>query len=172
MVYWTAGAAAGCAVNASNTNRLYNGEYAVDTTYKQSQLEDGIKAGKFLFHQVGDHVRVLCDINTFITHTNEKGADFSENQTIRVLDQVGNDIAAIFNSKYLGSVPNNDSGRISFWDDVVTYNKKLVKMNAVEAIEPEAIKVSAGNTKRAVVIEYPIQPVNCMTQLYMTVVVQ
>lgn len=172
LVYWTAGAAAGCAVNSSITNRRYDGEYTVDTVYKQSQLEEGIRTGKFMFHQVGDAVRVLSDINTFVTYTGGKAGDFSENQTIRVLDQVGNDIAAIFNGKYLGSVPNNDSGRVSFWDDVVTYNKKLVKMNAVEAIDSEAIKVSAGKTKRAVVIEYPIQPVNCMTQLYMTVVVQ
>lgn len=172
LVYWTAGASAGCAVNASNTNRLYDGEYTVDTGYKQSELESGVKAGKMMFHRVGEDVRVLSDVNTFISYTEEKGNGFSENQTIRVLDQVGNDIASLFNTKYLGNVPNNESGRMSFWDDVVTYNKALAKMNAIEAVEADAIKVSAGKTKRAVVVENPIQPVNCMEILYMTVVVQ
>lgn len=172
LVYWTAGASAGCSVNASNTNRLYDGEYTVDTGYKQSDLEKGIQAGKFMFHQVGDDVRVLSDVNTFVSFTEEKGRDFSENQTIRVLDQVGNDIASLFSTKYLGTVPNNESGRVSFWDDVVTYNKSLVKIHAIEDVDAKTIKVSAGKTKRAVVVENPIRPVNCMEVLYMTVVVQ
>ena len=66
LVYWVTGAAAGCGVNQSNTNKAYDGEYQVDTDYTQLQLEDGLKAGKFLLHQVGEEVRVLEDINTFV----------------------------------------------------------------------------------------------------------
>ena len=44
-------------------------------------------------------------------------ADFSSNQTIRVLDQIANDIAVLFGKKYIGKVPNDAAGRI--WNNFV-----------------------------------------------------
>lgn len=172
LVYWVAGAEAGCAVNKTIENRTYNGEYAVKADYTQRQLSDGILAGKFLFHKVGDDIRVLMDINTLVTYTVEKTADFSNNQTIRVLDQIGNDIAALFNNRYLGIIPNDDAGRISFWNDLVTYGKKMQTLRAIEPINADEITVEKGETKRSVVVNCPIQPINCMGVLYMTVIVQ
>ena len=172
MVYWTAGAEAACAVNKSNENRVYNGEYTVDTSHTQAQLEAGIQAGQFLFHKVGDEVRVLMDINTFTSYTEEKGEDFADNQTIRVLDQIGNDIAVLFNTKYQGEVSNIKSGQISLWNDIVTYNRKMETIGAIENVNPEEITVQQGEKKRAVVVSNPAMPVNCMGQLYMTVLVR
>lgn len=172
LVYWAAGAEAACAVNKTLENKVYNGEYTVDTGYTQTQLADGIKAGKFLFHKCGDDVRVLEDINTLAAYTAEKGSDFSNNQTVRVLDQIGNDIASIFGTKYLGIIPNTVSGRVSLWNDIVTYNQKMEKINAIENVAPDRITVEAGETKRAVVVTNPVTPVNCMGQLYMTVIVE
>lgn len=172
LVYWVAGAAAACAVNKTNENRAYNGEYTVKADYTQAQLSEGIRSGKYMFHKAGDSVRVLMDINTLVSHTPEKSADFSSNQTIRVLDQVGNDIAALFNSAYLGKVPNDGSGRISFWSDIVAYGKQLAAMRAVEPINADDIVVEKGQTKRSVAVSFPLEPVNCMSQLYMTVIVQ
>ena len=81
---------------------------SVNVDYTQTQLEQAIDDGKFIFHKVGDEVHVLEDINTLVTTTDEKGDDFKSNQTIHVLDQIANDIAALFNTKYLGSIPNDD----------------------------------------------------------------
>lgn len=172
LVYWVTGAEAGCPVNRSLTNTLYDGEFNVDTDYTQSELKDAILSGKFILHKVGDNVRVLEDINTFITVTDEKSSDFSSNQTIRVLDQIGNDIAALFNSKYLGNVPNDESGRISLWNDIVTHHQQLQSIRAIEDFEPEQVTVEKGNSKKAVVVNDVVTPVNAMSQLYMTVVVQ
>lgn len=171
LVYWTAGAEAACPVNKTNENRTYNGEYTVKADYTQTQLSDGIKAGKFMFHKVGDEIRVLMDINTLVHYTDEKNEDFSSNQTIRVLDQIGNDIAAMFNDRYLGKVPNDDAGRISLWNDIVSYGNKLALIRAIEAVDSESIKVEKGQTKRSVVVKFPVEPINCMSQLYMTVIV-
>ena len=85
LVYWVTGASAGCAVNKSNTNKKYDGEFTVDTNYKQSQLEAALLDGKFIFHKVGDDVRVLDDVNTFTDYTDTKNVDFNSKQTIRVL---------------------------------------------------------------------------------------
>ncbi|MEQ2680381.1 phage tail sheath family protein [Enterocloster citroniae] len=171
LVYWTTGAQAACAVNKTNENRVYNGELNVDVDHTQGQLAAGVQSGKFMFHRVGDDVRVLMDINTLTTFTEEKGKDFSSNQTVRVLDQIGNDIASMFNTKYLGIMPNDDAGRVSLWNDIVTYNKELARLRAIEAVEAKDITVGPGESKRAVVVNCPVTPINCMSQLYMTVVV-
>lgn len=172
LVYWLSGAEADCAINKSCTNMTYDGEFTVITDYKQSELEAAIRAGELTFHKVGDEVRVLDDINSLVSVTDEKGEDFKSNQTIRVLDQVGNDIALLFNNKYLGKIQNNKSGRVSFWSDIVAYDKELEKLQAIENFDSAEVVVELGNDKKSVVAVNPIQPVNCMTKLYMTVIVQ
>lgn len=171
LVYWVAGAEAACEINKTIENRKYNGEYTVKVPYTQAQLADAIKAGKFLFHKVGSEIRVLTDVNTFVTYTDEKGEDFSNNQTVRVLDQIGNDISELFSSRYLGKMPNDNGGRISLWNDIVTYGKHLVALRAIDDFDTEAVTVDKGDGKRSVLVNFPVQSVNCMSILYMTVVV-
>lgn len=172
LVYWTTGAEAGCPVNKSITNKVYDGEYVVNTAYTQTQLESNVKAGKFMFHKVGTEVRVLDDINSFVSFTTEKNSDFSSNQTIRVLDQLGNDIAVLFNTKYLGQIPNDAAGRISFWNDLVDIHLELQKLRAIEEFKPDDIIVEKGETKKSVVIGNAVTPVNAMGQLYVITIVQ
>lgn len=168
LVYWVVGAQAGCAVNKSNTNIKYDGEYEVNVSYTQTQLEDALSAGKFMFHKVGDEVRVLEDINTLTTFSVDKNEDFKYNQTIRVIDQIGNDIAVIFNTQFLGKIPNDDSGRASLWNELVKYHERLQTVRAIENFSSGNITVTAGDTKKMVVVDEVITPTNCMTQLYMT----
>lgn len=171
LVYWTTGASAGCAVNKSNTNKTYDGDFTVFVDYKQSELEKAIKAGEFTFHKVGDEVRVLTDIDSFVSITKDKNEDFQSNQVIRVLDQVANDIAVLFNKQYIGKVQNNEAGRIAFWNDLVAYNKELERIQALENVVADDIKVQKGNDKKSVLVNNPITPVCAMEKLYMTVVV-
>lgn len=168
LVYWVAGAEAGCEINKSNTNTEYDGEYEPNVNYTQTQLEDALSAGKFIFHKVGEEVRVLEDINTLTTFTDEKNDDFKYNQTIRVIDQIGNDIAVIFNTRFLGKIPNDDSGRASLWNELVKYHQNLQDIRAIENFSSDQITVKQGNTKKSVVVDDIITPTNCMTQLYMT----
>ena len=69
LVFWTLGAIGGCAVNASNTNKKYHGEFTVNAAYTQTELEKAVKAGEFILHKVGDEVRVLRYINSLVTTT-------------------------------------------------------------------------------------------------------
>lgn len=166
-VYWTVGALAGCPVNKSVTNAKYDGEYEISANYTQEQLETALKSGKFVFHKVGEDVRVLEDINTLTTFTEEKSEDFKENQTIRVIDQIGNDIAAIFNTRFLGIIPNDNSGRAALWNEIVKHHSNLQAIGAIENFSGDNVTVQEGNTKRSVVVNDVITPINCMTQLYM-----
>lgn len=172
LVYWVTGLVAGTAVNKSATNKIYDGEFTVDTDYTQAQLEAAIMAGEFTLHQVGSDVRVLNDINSLITTSDEKGDVFKDNQTIRVIDQVANDIAILFNTKYLGVVPNDASGRISLWADIVKHHEQMQDIRAIENFTDSDVVVEQGNTKKSVVVADKITPVNAMAQLYMACVIQ
>lgn len=171
LVYWVTGASAGCAVNKSNQNRKYDGNFTVDTPYTQSQLKAAIAAGKYMFHLVGTDVRVLEDINTMVTTSDTQGDIFKENQTIRVIDQIGNDIAVLFNTKYLGVVPNDAAGRVSFWADIVSHHRQLEQIRAIEDFSDADVVVEEGATKKAVQVTDLITVVNAMSKLYMTVTV-
>lgn len=171
LIYWITGAEAGCEVNKTITNKKYDGEFTVDTNHTQTALKNAIKAGKFMFHKVGTEIRVLTDINTFVSFTDDKNEDFSSNQTMRVLDQIANDTAVLFNTKYLGKVPNDASGRISFWNDIVFYNRQLQQIRAITNFDPKDVIVQKGNDKKSVVTTQTVIPVNAMEKLYMTVIV-
>lgn len=171
LVYWTTGAEAGCAVSASCTNKTYDGEYEINVDYTQSQLEDALQAGKLMFHRVGDEVRILMDVNTLTTLTETKGAVFQDNQTIRVIDQIANDISTLFNNKYLGKVPNDEAGRSALWVDLCKYHDKLTQLRAIEGFKDTDITVSKGDEKHSVVVGDNITVTNAMAKLYMAVVV-
>ena len=142
LVYWVTGAESGCAVNKSCQNKKYNGV-----------------------------VRVLEDINSMVTTSDTCGDVFKDNQTIRVIDQLGNDDAVLFNTKYLGVVPNNASGRTSLWSDLVKIRTQLQELGAIEGFTDSDVTVAQGDSKKAVVITSAITVVNAMGKLYETVTV-
>ncbi|MCD8049263.1 MAG: phage tail sheath family protein [Clostridia bacterium] len=172
LVWFVTGASAGCAINKSLTNKIYSGSYTVATSYTQSELEECIEDGKFVFHKVDDDYRVLADINSLVTTDADVGDVFKENQTVRIIDQIAYDDAELFRSKYLGVVPNDEAGRLSLWNDIVEHRKSLEKMRAIEDFEESDVEVTRGEKKTAVVISGSICPVNAMEQLYMTTVIE
>lgn len=171
LVYWVTGISAGCEVNRSNQNRNYDGEFTIDTQYTQSQLKAAIQNGEYVLHKVGTKVRVLEDINTMVTTSDTQGDIFKDNQTIRVIDQIANDIAVLFNTKYLGVVPNDAAGRISLWSDLVAHHRQLEQIRAIENFSESDITVEQGNTKKSVVVTDFVTVVNAMSKLYMIVTV-
>ncbi len=172
-VYWATGVQAGVAVNKSNTNKTYTGEHTLDMTETktQSQLTALLKAGKYVFHRVGEDINVLEDVNTFTSFTPDKNEDFSMNQVIRVLDQIAIDTAQLFNSRYLGKVPNDQDGRISLWNDIVAHRNELVGIRAIQNFVSDQVIVEPGNSKKAVVVNEVVEPTVAMSQLYITTTV-
>lgn len=171
-VYWTAGAMAGCAINKSCTNMLYDGELELDVAHTQAELQQFIDEGKIAFHLVYGDIRMLEDVNTLVDVSDEQNEDFKYNQTIRVIDQIANDITYFFCTNYLGRIQNNKSGRISLWNDIVTHHKKLEAMGAIENFKSENVSVEMGETMRSVVVQDHITIVGTMSQLFMTVVIE
>lgn len=166
IVYWVTGALAGCEVNKSCQNRVYNGEFKMNADDTQNELRKAIAAGEFVFHKVGLDIRVLKDINTMVTVSDTQGDIFKENQTVRIIDQIGNDIAVLFNTKYLGAVPNNNAGRVSLWSDIVKHHRELEQIQAIEGFSEKDVVVQQGDTKKSVVVSDAITVTNSMDKLF------
>lgn len=173
LVYWVTGAQAGVNVNASLTNSVYDGELYIDTDFTQTELEKSIKAGKLAFHKVNGKTRVLRDINSLLTLSDTKSEDFQSNQTMRVLDQIANDVAVLFGTRYVGNVPNDADGRGALWNDVVALIRQLEKLRAVENFDPDTLKIELGETKKAVLLTMNgLFIVNAMEQLYVAIIIK
>ncbi len=177
-VYWLTGAEASCAVNASCTNKKYDGEYEINTQYKQTELEQAIVSGMLMFHNVADSVSgdvvgdtcILTDINTFTSFTKQKNEDFALNQVIRVLDQIAIDVARLFNKTYLGKEQNDQDGRVSLWGDIVALHKEYQRVRAIQNFDPKDVPIpTQGEAKTDVLLNYGVQPTCCMEKLYCTV---
>lgn len=171
LVYWVTGIQAGCAVNKSCQNKKYDGEFTVDTKYTQIELANAIKSGEFVLHKVNSDLCVLDDINSMVTTSDTVGDVFKDNQKIRVIDQLCNDDAVLFNTKYLGAVPNNASGRTSLWSDLVKIRQQLQDLGAIENFNDSDVTITQGETKKSVIVSSSIEVVNAMSKLYMTVTV-
>lgn len=178
LIFWTAGALAGASFAESLCNKTYDGELELSTLgadQDPATLENAIATGSFIFHTVGDSVRVLDDINTYINAGENKEKDpeiFNDNQSIRVIDQIGNDIATIFVNNYLGKIPSDDSGRSSFWNALVDYHNQMQDLGGIQNFTSSDISVTAGTQRNSVVVNEVITLGSTMKKLYMTVTVQ
>lgn len=93
------------------------------------------------------------------------------NQVIRVLDQIAIDTATLFNTRYLGQVPNDQSGRVSLWGDIVAHRRELQGLRAIQNFDPDEVVVAQGNSKKSVVVNEVVEPTVAMSQLYITTTV-
>lgn len=169
LVYWTAGADAAVTNDKSLSNMVYDGEYAIKADYSKIELTNYIKTGKFVFYRDVDEYRVLDDVNTLQTTTENKGDDFKSNQTIRLVDYIVTHIADIFNTVYLGKIPNNDTGRLGFRSEVKKLLDACVQNAWIEPYDEDKLTVGAGKDKDAVVAALEFTRIASMTKLYMTV---
>lgn len=168
LVYWVTGKQCSCPVQSSLEATRYGGEFTVDTAYTQADLKKAIRDGEFVLHNVDENIEVLVDINTLVTTTEDCGEIFKDNQTVRVIDQLGNDDAVCFNGKYRGRVPNNPAGRTALWNDLAKIRQELQNLGAIEDFNNDDVSVSQGDTKKSIVVQSAITIVSTMSQMYMT----
>lgn len=173
LTYWLTGAEAGCNINESLTNTKYDGELDFLVNTKQSELEEHIEEGHLVFHQSNGDIVILTDINSLVTLRENFGQMFQHNQTIRVCDQIANDLALLFVKRYLGIVQNDESGRASWWNECVVYFTEMQRLRAITEFAEEIVEVDIGNTKDTVLTTINgLNIVNAMEKLYMSVICQ
>lgn len=172
LVYWVAGAEAGCALNTSCTGMIYDGEHTINTNYTQSQLEVLSQSGKFVFHRTDDVVRVLRDINSLVTYTKDKGEAFSQNQTMRVLNYLASADGSLFNENYIGVYLNTQTARSKLRSDLVAIRTYLASIGAIGPYDTGAMTVEASTVDvHGVVMNDTITIAETMERLYITEII-
>ena len=172
LVYWVGGALAGANINESLTNKIYDGEYSFNAKYSNNDLKEAIEKGEFVFYYDAGDIRVLKDINTFVSFDTDKNSDFSNNQIIRVIDSIGNDVARIFNDYYLGKMQNDSLGRDIFKSELINYFNQLQAIRAIDNFSADNISIRKGDEKGDVVVDLIVEPVASMDKLYMKCIIE
>ena len=171
MVYWIGGALAGCQLNTSIQGKIYDGEFTIAGAYTSATLALALEAGKMVLQKDNDNLRVLDDINSLTTFTEDKNSDFHYNQTIRALDYLANTLKDKFVDDYLGKIQNNSSGRASFRSDIITILDGMVNDGYLSGYDKSILTVVQGDTPRVIVVNLGITPPVSMSQAYITILV-
>ena len=168
---YVASITAGANVNESNTARVVQDALSIINPIAEEDIEDALKAGKFLLSYRQDGV--VCvekDINSLHSFTVDKNYAFSKNRVVRCLDEIGNKTALVFNRNYCGKVDNDDVGRNLYKTELISMMDQLQGIGAVQNFEGTSdITVLPGNDVDSVVVDLLVQPVDSMEKLYMTV---
>ncbi|MCY9733516.1 phage tail sheath family protein [Paenibacillus alvei] len=170
---WVAAATAAAAMNESLTYSAYEDAVDVDVRMTNTQVEEALRKGEFVFvHHLG-HAVVEQDINTLTAYTPEKGQPFSKNRVIRVLDGIANDMKRIFETAYVGKTNNNEEGRQLFRAACIAYLDQLERLNAIQPYDAQTdVLVAKGEASDSIVIQLNVQPVDAVEKIYMKVKVK
>ena len=167
--YWLAGAEAGAMYNQSLTYAQYPGAVAAYPKKTEDQVIAAVEAGDVVFIDDFDIVKVCTDINTLTTYTPTKGAEYSKNRVMRVLNQICNDVYKYCSLYIIGKVDNNDTGRNLLKGWIVGYLNEMQANNGIQNFAAEDVTVEPGNTIDAILVTIGIQPVDSIEKIYVTV---
>lgn len=165
---YLAGAAAAAQLNESLTYDVYDQAVDVSPRLTRAQQLAYKEQGLGCFILNNGRVKIESDINTLVTYTSQKGADFAKNRVVRVLDAVCGDICSIFDSSYAGRENNNLAGRNRFKASICDYLAALQGMQAIEGYTADDVQVLPGSDKDQVLVDLHIQPVDSMEKAHIT----
>ena len=172
VTWWVGGAQAGALYNQTLTYAVYPGAVSVSPLLTDSQIGQGLDAGKLILSAEDGEVRVEQDLNSLTTFTPDTGEVFRYNKTMRLCSTLANDIYRSFRRDFIGLVNNNDKGRQQFKARIVGY---LLEMQAAEAIQnftPDDVEVLPGDDINSVLVTIAIQVVGSIEKIYLTVQIQ
>lgn len=167
--WWVGGAEAGASYNESLVYAQYPGAVEAYPVLTSAQIDTALVAGQIVFFREFGSVKVVSDINTLVTFSDEKNDVFSLNQVIRIIDTIANDVYKHFSMNVIGKVQNDDVSRdlIKTW--IVGYLNEMQAGGGIKNFGADDVTVSAGEAINAVVISIAIQPVTAIEKIYVTV---
>lgn len=171
VCWWAGGALAGAGYHESLTYAAYPNAVEVTPTLTNSGKVDALNAGSWVLFAEDGSVKVLQDINTLTTYTQDIGKVYRKNRTIRLCNTIANDVYREFSANYIGVVNNNPAGRMMFKSAIVNYMLTLQGQQAIQNFTADDVEVLPGEDNDAIVINLTIQTVDSVEKIYMTVTV-
>lgn len=168
VTWWLGGAEAGARYNESLTYAQYPG--AVSTTMQTvDQFAQAVQDGNLVLFAENGVVKVMQDINSLVSYTEDIGQVYSKNRVMRLCNTIANDIFQQFSSNFIGVVNNNEQGRARFQAAIVGYLQEIQDNQGIQNFSSEDVEVLAGTAIDAIVVNVAIQAVDSVEKIYMTV---
>lgn len=170
---YVAGVCAGSGAAQSNTYKVVDGATGIIGEMNDEEIGQALSQGWLvLSKRVDGKIIIEQDINTLTEYTQTKTKVFSKNRVIRTLDEIANTIGLTFQTKYIGKVNNDSTGRDLFKSDIILLLSQLEGIGAITGFDPETdLEILEGINKDEVIVNLAVQTVDAMEKLYMTVTV-
>lgn len=168
VTWWAGGASAGALYNQSLTYAQYPGAVAT-TMQTNAQFIQQVQAGEFVLFAEDGVVKVMQDINSLMTFTEESGKAFRKNRVFRLMATIANDIYAQFSASFIGVVNNNAAGQARFKAAIVGYLQEIQANNGIQNFTADDVAVLPGNDIDAIVVTVAVQALDSVEKIYMTV---
>ena len=167
VTWWAGGASAGALYNQSLTYAQYPG--AVSTTMQTvDQFTQAVQAGNFVLFAENGVVKVMQDINSLTTYTEDIGQVYSKNRVMRLCNTIANDIFQQFSESFIGVVNNNEQGRARFQAAIVGYLQEIQDNQGIQNFTSDDVEVLAGSDIDAIVVNVAIQAVDSVEKVYLS----
>lgn len=168
VTWWAGGAEAGAEYYQSLTYATYPG--AVSTTMlTDPQFISEIQDGNFVLFAEDGVVKVMQDINSLVTYTEDIGKVFHKNRVVRLCNTIANSIFQQFSQNFIGVVNNNAAGRARFKTAIVGLMQDIQNNQGIQNFSPDDIEVLPGQEIDAIVVYVAIQAVDSVEKIYLTV---
>lgn len=93
----------------------------------QSELDDAVDAGKFVFMWDGEKAKVCRAVNSFVTTTGTKGECFKKIKVVDAMDMIKDDIRMTAQDSYIGKYANSYDNKCLLVTAVNSYFDGLVR---------------------------------------------
>lgn len=168
VTWWAGGAEAGAMYNESLTYAQYPGAVATTMNTNDQFIAD-IQAGNLDLFAEDGVVKVMQDINTLVSFTEDVGEVFRKNRVFRLCATIANDIYAQFSANFIGVVNNNAAGQARFKSAIVGYLQQIQDNQGIQNFSADDVEVLPGTAIDAIVVNVAIQAVDSVEKIYMSV---
>ena len=73
----------------------------------KTQFDTAVDSGQLVLMNDGEKVKIARAVNSLVTLTADKPADFQKCKIVDIMDLEHNDIKKTYNDNYVGKVPND-----------------------------------------------------------------
>lgn len=169
--HWVGGAAAGAEYTQSLSYATHPQAIDVFPRLTISQQEEALRAGKFVFFEDQGQVKILSDINSLTSFTNDKNRAFCKNRVVRTLDTLANSLTQALSNYQIGSLDNDSFGRNMLKKEVVALCNEMVSARGLRDFTADDVTVEAGAQPDTVIVTLAVSPVDAVEKIYITATV-
>ena len=124
-----------------------------------------------MFVDLRGKIKVLYDINSLTTITDDNPKDFKKGLVIRTLDKYSTDIQILLDTRAIGKIRNNENGRNQIKGMLVDMTKaEYADKGYFDKFTADDIVVKPGTERDSVVVTAGVTVADTVDKIYVTVI--